>query len=315
MSMAAEPLLVRPGPKMQIYVAPDLRFDFAPSRIAISGRVAIPRAELEFTELPEQAVSVSSDTVIVGAGDNMEGAPLQVLVNVELQLGDRVVFDGFGLETNITGNLRLQQRSGEMLRANGRLSLVEGRYNAYGQHLVIRSGDLVFVGDIDNPQLRVEAVRSDTPENITVGLRASGPAHNPRVSLFSQPDMPQQAQLSYLITGNPPGSNSELDPQQAAAEAALSYALESGIGSGITRRAGDVLGIEDLQLTAGSTGAGTQIGLSGHLTSRLLVRYGVGVFDAINTWTLRYQVSRSVYLEAISGEASDIGIMWSFERN
>lgn len=314
MTIAAEPLLIQPEPTMKIYVAPDLRFDFEPSRITISGSVAVPRAELEITELPEQAISVSSDTVIVGAAESEEGTALQVLVNIELQLGNRVAFEGFGLETNITGKLRLQQRSGEMMRANGRLSLVEGRYNAYGQNLVIRSGDLVFVGDIDNPQLRVEAVRGDTPETVTVGLRASGPARNPRVSLFSQPDMPQQAQLSYLITGSPPGAG-DLDPQMAAAEAALNFALDSGIGSGITRRAGDALGIEDLHVSAGSTDNGTQIGLSGYVTPRLLVRYGVGVFDTINTWTLRYQVSRSVYLEAITGEASDIGVMWSFERN
>lgn len=314
MSVTADPVLVQPEPSMRVHVAPDLRFDFAPQRIAISGRVAIPQAELEVSELPAQAVSVSSDTVIVGA-ETDAGPALEVLTNIELQLGDRVSFEGFGLETNITGNLRLQQRSGEMMRANGRLSLVEGRYEAYAQNLVIRSGDLVFVGDIDNPQLRLEAVRGDTPENITVGLRVSGPARNPRVTLFSQPDMPQQAQLSYLITGSAPGASSEIDPQAAAAEAALSYALESGIGTGITRRAGDALGIEDLQVTAGSTDAGTQIGLSGYITPRLLVRYGVGVFDAINTWTLRYQLSRNVYLEAISGEASDVGVMWSFERD
>lgn len=315
LSIAADPLLVQPEPKMRIYLAPDLRFAFEPNRIAITGKVAIPRAQVEITELPESAVSTSSDTVIVGATETESGTPLDILADIELVLGDKVFFEGFGLETNITGNLRVQQRGGEMMRANGRLSLVEGRYNAYAQNLVIRSGDLVFVGDIDNPQLRVEAIRGDTPESIIVGLRASGSARNPKVSLFSQPDMPQQAQLSWLITGSAPGTSSDIDPQTAAAEAALSYALESSVGAGITRRAGDALGIEDLQVTAGSTDAGTQIGLSGYVTPRLLVRYGVGVFDAINTWTLRYQVSRSVYLEAISGEASDVGVMWSFERN
>src|SRR5690606_902360 len=193
--------------------------------------------------------------------------------------------------------------------------LVEGRYNAYGQNLLIRSGDLVFVGDVDNPQIRLEAIRADTGSAVTVGLRASGPARNPQVALFSTPDMPQQAQLSYLLTGNPPGTNVETDPQLAAAEAALSYALESDIGAGITRRAGDALGIEDLKVTAGATDEGTQIGLSGYLTPYLLVRYGVGVCDASITVTLRYQMTRSVYLEAISGENSDLGVMWTFERN
>jgi translocation and assembly module TamB len=319
LNVSAEPLQVRPEPDVQLTIAPDLQFKFSPGQLSIDGQVRVPTAQIELTELPEQAVGVSPDTVIVDDDEELaeveEGTGLEINTNVELVLGDKVQFEGFGLETRITGRLRLQQQTGGRLRANGKLQLVEGRYEAYGQNLVIRSGDLVFVGDIDNPQLRVEAIRADTPEDVVVGLRASGPARSPQVSLFSNPDMPQQAQLSFLLTGNPPGTQVETDPELAAAEAALSYALESDLGSGITRRAGQALGIEDLQVTAGATEEGTQIGLSGYITPNLLVRYGVGVFDAINTLTLRYQMTKNVYLEAMSGEGSDVGVMWSFERD
>jgi translocation and assembly module TamB len=313
LTVQAEPLVLEPQPGMRVHVAPDLAFTFSPRKVSISGQVRVPEASIEITELPEQAVSVSADAVIVGEQETE--SPVAITTNLKLSLGDKVYFEGFGLETRITGNLTLQQSGGELLKANGQLQLVEGRYQAYGQDLVIRSGDLVFVGDIDNPQVRLEAVRADTANDVLVGLRASGSARDPRIILFSRPDMPQQAQLSYLLTGNPPGTSVEVDPQLAAAEAALSYALESGVGTGITRRAGDVLGIEDLQVTAGATDAGTQIGLSGYITPNLLVRYGVGVFEAINTLTLRYQMSKNLYLEAISGEGNDFGIMWSFERD
>lgn len=313
--VSAEPMLIQPEPGMRVSVAPDLEFNFAPQRITIAGQVRVPEAQVEITELPEQAETVSSDAVIVEGQEEETESPVPISTNIEIVLGDKVNFEGFGLETRVTGNLRLQQSGGELLKANGKLQLVEGRYKAYGQNLVIRSGDLVFVGDIDNPQLRLEAVRADTPEDVTVGLRVSGPARNPQVSLFSRPEMRQQAQLSYLLTGNPPGTTTETDPQTAAAEAALSYALESDVGAGIARRAGDALGIEDFRVTAGATDNGAQIGLSGYITPNLLVRYGVGVFEAINTVTLRYQMTKNLYLEAISGEGSDIGIMWSFERN
>lgn len=315
LAVSAEPLMLRPEPDIQLQVAPDLQFKFTPRSIAITGELKVPEAQVEVTELPEQAETVSADAVIVDEQKEADDARLAISADIELSLGDKVNFEGFGLETRVSGNLRLQQSGGELLKANGRLQLVEGRYQAYGQNLRIRSGDLVFVGDIDNPQLRLEAVRADTPEDVVVGLRVSGPARNPQVALFSRPDMQQQAQLSYLLTGNPPGTEVETDPQLAAAEAALSYALESGVGEGLTRRAGQALGIEDFRVTAGGTDDGAQIGLSGYITPNLLVRYGVGVFDAINTVTLRYQMTKSVYLEAISGESSDLGIMWSFERD
>lgn len=315
LQVSAEPLVVRPDPDMTVHVAPDLEFNFAPQKITIAGQVRVPEAEIELTELPEQAVSTSPDAVIVGEQEPEAKSELKINTNIEVSLGEEVYFEGFGLETRITGDLRLQQSGGELLRANGKLQLVEGRYQAYGQDLVIRSGDLIFVGDIDNPQLRLEAVRAGTEEDLTVGLRVSGPARDPKVALFSNPDMPQQAQLSYLLTGNPPGTEMESDPQLAAAEAALSYALESDVGTGIARRAGDVLGIEDLQVTAGGSENGTQVGLSGYITPNLLVRYGVGVFDAINTLTLKYRLTKDIYLEATSGESSDVGVLWSFERN
>lgn len=314
LAVSAEPLMLRPEPDVQLQVAPDLQFKFSSRSIAITGQLRVPQAQAEITELPEQAETVSADAVIVDEQEEQD-RPIAISTDIEVILGDKVNFEGFGLETRVSGSLRLQQSGGELLKANGRLQLVEGRYQAYGQNLLIRSGDLVFVGDIDNPQLRLEAVRADTPEDVVVGLRVSGPARNPRVSLFSRPDMQQQAQLSYLLTGNPPGTETETDPQLAAAEAALSYALESGVGEGITRRAGQALGIEDFRVTAGGTDNGAQIGLSGYITPNLLVRYGVGVFDAINTVTLRYQMTKNVYLEAISGENSDLGVMWSFERN
>lgn len=316
LAVSAEPLMLRPEPDVRLQVAPDLQFTFTSERIAITGQLLVPQAQVEITELPEQAETVSPDAVIVDE-EEAQDAPSAIAVNtnIELILGEKVHFEGFGLETRVTGSLRLQQSSGELLKANGRLQLVEGRYQAYGQNLLIRSGDLVFVGDLDNPQLRLEAVRADTPEDVVVGLRVSGPARNPQVALFSRPDMAQQAQLSFLLTGNPPGADIETDPQLAAAEAALSYALESDLGAGITSRAGRALGIEDFRVTAGGTDNGAQIGLSGYITPNLLVRYGVGVFEAINTVTLRYQLTKNIYLEAISGEASDLGLMWSFERD
>lgn len=316
LSVSSEPLVIRPEPDMTVHVAPDLQFKFTPQQITIAGQVRVPEAQIELAELPEQAVSTSPDTVIIGEEKPEPESRLQVDTDIRVSLGDKVYFEGFGLETRVTGDLRLRQQGGDRLSATGKLQLVEGRYQAYGQDLVIRNGDLVFVGDIDNPQLRLEAVRAKMEDqDVVVGLRVSGPAREPKVALFSNPDMPQQEQLSYLLTGNPPGTEVETDPQQAAAEAALSYALKSDVGTGIARRAGNALGIEDLQLTAGGTENGTQVGLSGYITPNLLIRYGVGVFDAINTLTLKYRLTKNLYLEATSGENSDVGVLWSFERN
>ncbi len=261
---------------------------------------------------------MSADAVVVVNEDVDAPTPSvrPIRSDLKLALGDNVVFNGFGLETKIRGAVRLQQTDNQLLRAEGKLQLVEGRYKAYGQNLKINNGDLIFVDDIENPQLRLEAVRDNlTTNNVVVGLRAIGAAQNPQIRLYSQPDMADQAKLSYLLTGNPPGSSLSTDPSVMAAEAALSYALESDTTKGITGRAAETLGIKDLSIATNTNEDGTQVGVSGYLTPNLLVRYGVGVFDAANSLTLRYQLSKNVVIEAVSSEKNNaMDLLWSFDK-
>ncbi len=315
LDLKAEDFTLKPDVNSIVRVSPDLVFKMSPEALVLSGEVVVPMARILIKALPEQALSTSADTVIVG----QEKTPNERTISTELavKLGDDVKFTGFGLETNLKGELRIKQENGGLLRGDGVVQLVEGRYKAYGQNLKINSGDLIFVSDIENPQIRLEAVRDNITNDIEVGLRASGAASKPNITLFSRPNMSDQEKFSYLLTGNPPGyeDGSEFDPTQAAAEAALSYALESNTGLSMTRRAAERLGIKDLKIATSSGDDGTQIGLSGYLTPDLMVRYGVGVFDAVNTLTLDYRLRKNLTLEAVSGESSALDLLWSFERD
>jgi translocation and assembly module TamB len=49
---------------------------------------------------------------------------------------------------------------------------------------------------------------------------------------------------------------------------------------------------------------------SGKITDKLSLRYGVGVFEPANTLTLRYLLSKKVYLEVAGGVASSLDIFY-----
>ena len=98
-----------------------------------------------------------------------------------------------------------------------------------------------------------------------------------------------------------------------ATQAALALALESN--SALTRRAGEKLGIQDLTLTAGSTEDRSEVGLSGYITPDLMIRYGLGMFEAVNTLTLKYRLYKNLYAEVISGRANAVDLLWSFSRD
>ena len=89
---------------------------------------------------------------------------LHLATNVEnltaalrIELGQDVTFEGFGLTTGLTGALQLKGGSQRAYTGQGTLSLVGGRYKAYGQELDIRRGDLIFNGPLDSPELDVQA--------------------------------------------------------------------------------------------------------------------------------------------------------------
>ncbi|GAB1255671.1 translocation/assembly module TamB domain-containing protein [Aurantivibrio plasticivorans] len=309
LSLQAKNLEFTPEPRIELRVSPDITLEASPEEVYLTGDIFIPWARVEIRSLPEQAVKESADAIVEGSEKAM-GQKVHSDLNVTL--GDDVRFKGFGLDTGVAGALAIEQASNEPLRATGTIRLEKGRFKKYGQNLLIREGDLVFVNAIDNPQLRLVAVRDQVSNEVEVGLRATGPATEPNISLFSNPTMSQQEQISYLLTGGPPNESVDLDPTVAAAEAALSLALESELGSDLTHRASQLLGIEDIRVTTMSNESGPQVGVSGYLTSDLKVSYGIGVFEAVNSLTLNYRLTKNIFVEMTSGESSAFDVLWNF---
>lgn len=307
----AETLAYQPDDNILIYLTPNLTFEITPSSVHLTGDVHVPKARIFLKSLPEQAVGISPDVEIIGDKSETE-SPIHISSNLNISLGDDVKFKGYGLETNVIGQMKITQNQSDLIRSKGIIRLEKGIYQAYGQSLIISDGDLVFIDDLANPQLRLSATKENVADNVVVGIRVTGRASNPDISIFSIPEMPQQEKFHYLITGRAPNTDSTLDSSSVAAEAALAMALESR--SGFTRKAGESLGIQDLTLTTGSTENRSEVGLSGYITPDLMIRYGVGMFEAVNTITLNYRLRKNLYLEVISGKSNAFDLLWSFDR-
>ena len=311
-SFHSDTLAYRPSEDILIYVKPDIVFNLTPSSLDITGDILVPKARILLKTLPEQAISSSSDTIIVDQ-DEADSNELDISTRLNLTLGEDVRFKGYGLETDLTGNMIISQKESDLLRAKGIIRLKNGTYQAYGQSLSITDGDLIFIDELDNPQLRLSATRDNISDNVVVGIRVTGRAQTPEITIYSIPEMPQQEKFHYLITGRAPNTDPNQDSSSVAAEAALSLALESR--SGFTRKAGEKLGIKDLTLSTGSTENRSEVGLSGYITSDLMIRYGVGMFESVNTLTLKYRIRKNLYAEVISGKSNAFDLLWSFDRD
>lgn len=292
------PFSLEPGVHLEL--APDITVAFSQGDLSVAGQVAVPRGSIEIKGLPEQAVSVSADEVIVGE-EKPEPVIRSLNMDVRVLVGaEQVTFSAFGLTGDLEGTLRI----GNDMDTRGTLQLVNGNYDAYGQELELRRARLIFVGNLAQPYLDIEAVR--TVDSVVAGLRLTGSVQAPETEVFSEPDMSQTDALSYLILGR--ASQSRSDEGQMS-RAALSLGLTQA--NKVTGRLGEELGIRQLTLEAEGSGDDTSVVASGYLTDELSIRYGVGVFEQATKVALRYDLGKYFYLEAASGLAASLDIFYT----
>lgn len=295
------PVIVEPYAELE--VEPDLRLELAGDQLAVSGKVLVPRGDIQVRDLPPSTVRVSEDAVIVGTEAEDAQTPLAIRMDIDVEVGqDRLRFSGFGLTADLAGYLHI----GDNLDARGELNLNNGRYRAYGQRLTIRRAQLLFTGVLSQPFLNIEAIRRIDSDNVIAGLRITGSAEQPRVDVFAEPAMSQEQALSYLVLGRPLGTDSGENNMLAQAALGLGLAGSASITGNVAQR----LGIQDFQLDTEGSGTETSVVASGRLTDRLTLRYGVGVFESANTVALRYQLTKRIFLEAASGLASSLDVFY-----
>ncbi|SNS97190.1 translocation and assembly module TamB [Pseudomonas segetis] len=300
LNISAKRLPVHVEPYAALEVEPDITVVVAKKQMSVRGKVLVPRGSIEVRELPPSTVQVSSDARIVG-NQALEAKPVAIVMDVDVIVGqDQLKFSGFGLKAEIAGNVHI----GNDLDTRGVLNLNNGKFSAYGQKLQIRRARLLFAGPIDQPYLDVEAIR--TVDDVVAGLRLSGNAAQPKSEVFSEPAMSQNQALSYLILGRPIGQDSGDNNLIGQAVVALGLKGSSPFAGNLAQ----TMGIKDFELDSEGSGDRTSVVASGKLSERLSLRYGVGVFEPVNTVALRYELTKRLYLEAASGLASSLDIFF-----
>jgi translocation and assembly module TamB len=298
-------------------VSPDLQIEFAPQLIKLAGQVTVPYARVRVRELPPNAISPSKDVIVLNKPEYEKVKATTLALKVQLVIdpsqSNEVKLDAFGLTSELQGSLLLSNKN-TSLSANGEVSLINGRYKAYGQNLLIRQGDIRFSGPIDNPYLTIEAVRDPikTEDNVVAGVRVEGSTELPKVSIFSEPVMEQKEALSYLLRGKKFNSEGGTANDTILASALIGFGL--GQSESQINKVGQKLGLEDLALDASGEGDQTKLSVSGYIAPGVQLRYGIGVFDSASEVALRYQISPKLYVEAVSGLNNALDIYYQFSR-
>ncbi|WP_051977433.1 translocation/assembly module TamB domain-containing protein [Necropsobacter rosorum] len=309
----------------KLVVSPDVEMKATPKLLELSGLVDVPWARIAIESLPDSAVSVSEDEVILDGPDKTKDKLTARQLNAEtrsgmlirsdlkIQIGDDVNLNAYGLNTDLNGLLSVQQDKGK-LGLFGQINLKNGRYASFGQDLIIRKGQISFSGMPSQPMLNIEAIRNPTAmenSNVIAGVKVIGIADAPTVTVFSEPSMSQDQALSYLLTGRSLENSGESGSGGSIGVALLGMGLaKSGkLVGGI----GEAFGIQDLNLGTQGVGDSSKVVVSGNITPRLQVKYGVGVFDGLAEFTVRYKLMSQLYLQSVSGVNQAVDLLYQFE--
>ncbi len=299
-------------PEVYATASPNLKVTGRTDRIKVTGSLVIPEAKINIKRLPDNAVSVSPDQVIVTKTDrdssSYEENGIAIYSDIELSLGKDVEFNGLGLESELSGGIRLRSQPPKSTVGDGVVNLENGEYNAYGQKLSIEHGRFIFTGPVDNPALDIRAVRNI--EDVTVGILVSGTLKSPHTTLFSDPSMSDSQALSYLLRGSPPSENTSADGEALPA-AALSLGFNNAgwIKQDIERS----IGLDDLNLESGDTLEQTAVLVGKQLSPELYISYVRGYFE--QAFQIDFKLSKHFSLKAESGKEQAMDIHYNIETD
>ncbi|MEO7337114.1 MAG: translocation/assembly module TamB domain-containing protein, partial [Caldimonas sp.] len=232
-------------------------------------------------------------------------------VALVLDLGDNLRLRGHGIDTLLKGQLRITTPDGQ-LAVNGTVRTVSGTFQAYGQNLAIERGVIVFTGDVATPRLDILAVRPDI--DTRVGVTVQGSAVNPRIRLYSDPELSEMDKLSWLVLGRAPaglGGGDTALLQRAAM--ALIAGEGGGSGDGVLKK----LGLDELSVGGLSGGDVSKavVTVGKQVSKRLFVGYERGLNSAAGAWSLTYRIARQFTLRLKGGEESALDAIWTWRWN
>jgi translocation and assembly module TamB len=310
--LKGEQLMLADTPDYRIVASPDLTVSAGRDGYEVTGDVLIPLARITPKDL-SATVGTSPDERVVGLEDEDAGPSTleRVRSRVRVELGDDVRVDSYGLKAKLAGGVTVITRPGDVVRGDGSIRVVEGEYKAFGQYVRIRRGVLSYdMTPLDEPTLDLVGEREIKLEDIVVSINVRGTLTEPFITLTSEPPLPENEALSYLLMGR---SINTLQSGEAASLDRAAASLAIGGGGLLLGGIGSRIGLDEVSVE--QTGEeDTSVVLGKYLSPRLFVSYGISIAEAINTIKLRYTLNERWSLKAEAGLEQAADIEFKVER-
>ncbi|HEX9942924.1 MAG TPA: translocation/assembly module TamB domain-containing protein [Thermoanaerobaculia bacterium] len=298
----------------KVIVSPNMEIAMQGARIDVNGDVTIPEAEIGQQKRRQAAIPVSQDVIIIPPSEENLGTPeqqRQLFARIRVILGEKVTVKAYGFNGRPTGSLLVIEQPGKATVGVGQLVIQEGVYKAYGQDLTLDRGRLIFAGGpIANPGLDLRAYRK-ADDGTVAGINVKGTLRSPQTTVYSDPPMGESEALAYLLLGHPLG---QATPQEGnlVANAANSLGLKGG--NLIAKKLAARFGLEEARIESTGGLKESSLVVGKYLSPRLYVTYGLGLFEPVSTFRIRYILGRQWTIKAEQGEETSADFLYTIER-
>ena len=322
--LVGKKLSVRQPPLLYAEINPTITLEAdVPAQLAkIKGVVDVTEATIRPAGANGDPIGLSPDVRvidrrIVNQPQQMPKTNWTLFTDIDVNLVKDIMFKGFGAEIPLEGSITLTQNGTPTIYNNGQIrAATQNTIEVFGQDLELAEAQINFKGPVGIPSLEVTALRRI--DGRRVGVNVTGQANDPMINVFNDAGLTEQQAMNALLTGriNDGAQVSTTGFQERVSSTVAAAGLSAGLQPTreLTNKIGRTFGLESLVVDASGSDTDANVNITGYITPDLYLRYGVGVFTPVDKLTLRYQLTRRVYVEATSSieRAIDVFYNWSF---
>ncbi|MCA3187459.1 MULTISPECIES: translocation/assembly module TamB domain-containing protein [unclassified Cupriavidus] len=324
--IVADKLQLFASPERTLIVSGEAGIANENRQVAIRGKFRVDRG---LFDLPKASAPVlGDDVVVVRRKDERElktaatpvvpeakpASRFSPVIDVTIDLGDNFRFRGAGADILLAGQLGIKSEPLSPMRATGTVRVVDGTYEAFGRKLDIDRGTINFNGPVDNPNMFIRAMRRN--QEVEAGVEVTGTVRLPRVRLVSEPNVPDEDKLSWLMFGYGAESAGSSQQRQLSGSAIGGAALGM-IGGKAGKSVVSHFGIDEFSIGPSTAGLNDQqvVSIGKAVSDQISVGYEQSLTSASNVVKLTWAFSRRWSLIAKGGSINGLSVLFNRRFN
>lgn len=318
--------------KLELFASPDRQLTMSGSAsvanagtqggLAINGKFVIDHA---LFDMPDKSEPRLGDDIVVVRPDgsvasgkpqevgnsNKPVGPFAPRANIDIDLGQKFRFRGQGADVGLRGTITALSAPNMPLRAVGNVRVTEGStYTAFGRKLGIENGFFTFNGPVANPGINILAMRRN--QQVEAGVQVTGTIQSPVAKLVSEPNVPDNEKLSWLLFGHGTDQGNNVG-QQSTMTTALAL-----LGSASGKRIAQEFGLDEFSIGRSEVGLTDPqvVMVSKAISEWLVIGYEQGLQSASNAVKATVNLTRYWSVAAYGGTFQGMDLQYTrrFDR-